>query len=105
MVEELSLCVEVSFFADVAGQFYKIRVSALTYRLRRRLGRGRGFALALAVARKDFTKCRRSDSPAFSHLDVQPPSQSSCNLPSRTELACPTLHLRSLLRARRAERP
>ena len=33
MVEELSLCVEVSFFADVAGQFYKIWVSALPYRV------------------------------------------------------------------------
>jgi len=36
MVEEFSLCVEVRFFADVAGEFYKIRVRALPYRLRRR---------------------------------------------------------------------
>src|SRR5262249_48137700 len=105
MVEELSLCIEVSFFADVAGEFYKIRVSALPYRPRRRLGCERRFALPLAMARKDFTKCRRSASPAFSHLDVQPPSQSSCNLPSPTELACPTLHLRSLPPAPHAERP
>jgi hypothetical protein len=37
------------------------------------------------MARKDFTKCRRSDSPAFRHLDGHTSFQSSRNLPTAPE--------------------